>query len=435
MSSSSGRFDRDTREECVLYGIDANAVDNAENKFNADTDSIASNDSGKDDIPLQEQINSRLYIVRETVSGQQIWKRSMRDESDAIAIHIATNNRASFRVGCHSFRSMLPPLHNGKPPNRSHRWLRLCSRGVLQSYLLSRTSGHDSRSYRLRFPEHVYCWFADCNDDQRANDDRWAFYHGLKLSVDCDPEYWLVYNLLDDMQGGGFVSFVATSFETIHKHSGLTWKDWFGSEFSVCTPSIASKSQLMSVFRDGDCSSDNDGGNDDVEAFHIIPLTIDIANITQRELFEGVSTNINRTSAEDIDNSANVLESPSIDLFTVVQSMMKNYISQRKKTATQLRLMFETASLGVLTDSYDTKVNQLCHKGELITVTQLYQILKTLWKSITMEETVMIFREAYDIMYPPTQWGKPAPDGIDFQCFIVAVERLNVLSGAVTDKI
>jgi hypothetical protein len=52
-----------------------------------------------------------------------------------------------------------------------------------------------------------------------------------------------------------------------------------------------------------------------------------------------------------------------------------------------------------------------------------------------MEETVMIFREAYDIMYPPTQWGKPAPDGIDFQCFIIAVERLSVLSGAVTVKI
>ncbi|KAL3759164.1 hypothetical protein ACHAWU_002045 [Discostella pseudostelligera] len=414
--SSSGtdheRIDSEAREEGILYGLDclhADAVDTAEHRFADGAESIVSEESDQNDIPLQEQVDSRLYILRETASGQQIWKRSMREESDVIASHIAANCRASFRVGCHSYRSMLPPIVGDQPPVRSRRWLRNCSRGVLQSYLLSRSPSHDGQSYRLRFPEHVYCWFADGNDDLSADDNRWAFYHGLKSLIDIDPEYWLMYNLLDGMQGEGFASFVVTTFEAIQKQTGTSLNERFGTEFS-CTQAIASKSQLMNAF----CDS------------------------IQHELFEGLSTTVTELMAKDnrtSDLRSNEVESSSIDLFSFVQCMMKTYLSQRKKRTTLLRLMFETASQGVLTDSYDAKGSNSMSKRDLVSVSQLFEILKTLWKDVTLEETVMIFREAYDAMYPPPQWGKTAPDGINFECFLIAVERLNALSRAVVVNI
>ncbi len=425
MNSSAGQIDSETREECILYGLDClhvNAVDNAENKFDDGAESIVSEESGQNAIPLQDQVDSRLYLVRETASGQQIWKRFMREESDVIASHIAANNRTSFRVGCHSYRSLLPPIVGDQTPVRSRSWLRNCSRGVLQSYLLSRSSSHDGQSYRLRFPELVYCWFADCNDDRRADDDRWAFYHGLKSSVDVDPEYWLMYNLLDGMQGEGFVSFVATSFETIQKQTGKA---------------IASKSQLMNTFCDSVFGfDDNDDVDDGQTCMATIP--IDTANKIQLVLFEGLSTTVTEVMTKDYRTSdlrSNEVESSSIDLFSFVQCMMKIYLSQRKKRTTLLRLMFETASQGVLTDSYDAKGSNAMSKRDLVSVSQLFEILNTIWKDVTLEETVMIFREAYDAMYPPTQWGKIAPDGINFQCFLIAVERLHALSRAVVVNI
>lgn len=439
MNSSDGQIDSEAREEGILYGLDclhADAVDTAEHRFADGAESIVSEESDQNDIPLQEQVDSRLYIVRETASGQQIWKRSMREESDVIASHIAANCRASFRVGCHSYRSMLPPIVGDQPPVRSRRWLRNCSRGVLQSYLLSRSPSHDGQSYRLRFPEHVYCWFADGNDDLSADDNRWAFYHGLKSLIDIDPEYWLMYNLLDGMQGEGFASFVVTTFEAIQKQTGTSLNERFGTEFS-CTQAIASKSQLMNAFCDSVCGFDDDEDvGDGQTCMATIPL--DTANKIQHELFEGLSTTVTELMAKDnrtSDLRSNEVESSSNDLFSFVQCMMKTYLSQRKKRTTLLRLMFETASQGVLTDSYDAKGSNSMSKRDLVSVSQLFEILKTLWKDVTLEETVMIFREAYDAMYPPPQWGKTAPDGINFECFLIAVERLNALSRAVVVNI
>ena len=69
-----------------------------------------------------------------------------------------------------------------------------------------------------------------------------------------------------------------------------------------------------------------------------------------------------------------------------------------------------------------------CAEKGLVSVPQLYQILKTVWKSTTFQETTQIYREAYDVMYPPSQWNKPAPDGIDFQSFTIAAERYSLFS-------
>ena len=108
--------------------------------------------------------------------------------------------------------------------------------------------------------------------------------------------------------------------------------------------------------------------------------------------------------------------------------IMKTYLSHKKKRVIFIRLMFETASKGVLTDFYDAQESNSSNQGNLIRLPQLYQILQTIWKSVTLNETTLIYREAYDALYPPSQWSKPAPDGINFQSFLIAAERRSLFS-------
>ncbi|KAL3764459.1 hypothetical protein ACHAW5_000123 [Stephanodiscus triporus] len=438
-------------ETCQLYDID-DRLKITRNKTKTDADSIASEESGKDDVTLQDRVDSQLYIVRETKSGRQLWKCPLK-ESDDVANHISAVSKLCYRMGCHSFRSMLPPL-DGRPPIRSPSWLRHCSRGALQSYLENRLSSNSNHVYRIRFPEHVYCWFADDGNDRTADEDRWAFYHGLKIESST-PEYWLAQCLLDDMQGEDFASFLANSIDIIHKQTGKSWGQLFG-EVSSCDKArgIRSKSQLMDGICQGcqgDCQLDDHNAFDQICTANNIWIPVEIAQVIAHQLFhsdwitsskyvEELSIKVTET-AMDIESSslfeAKEVVSPhepvvavkaSIDSFAFLQLIMKTHLSRRKKQVTLIGLMFETASHGVLTDFYGAnKINHPGYKDNLIGVPQLYAILNTIWK-LTLEEVTLVFREAYDALYPPSQWNKPAPDGINFQSFLVAADRLALFS-------
>ena len=110
MSETDNSDEKQIREVAQLYGFgELKLKPDSTNKKKDDHDannSIASVDSNNDEIPLQERVDSQLYIVRETPSGQQLWKHPLSD-SDAIAGHIAENNKLVHRLPCHSFRSML----------------------------------------------------------------------------------------------------------------------------------------------------------------------------------------------------------------------------------------------------------------------------------------------------------------------------------------
>jgi hypothetical protein len=96
-------------------------------------------------------------------------------------------------------------------------------------------------------------------------------------------------------------------------------------------------------------------------------LFIYTTQMTQQELFEELG--------EDIDKSIlnEKIKSSTIDLFTFLRTTMMTYISQKKKQATLLRLMIETASQGELTSSpCDAKASKRIPKGDLITIPQMY---------------------------------------------------------------
>ena len=153
----------------------------------------------------------------------------------------------------------------------------------------------------------------------------------------------------------------------------------------------------------------------------------ELSNRVQELAFDGERSDASEEQAvksqEDTDADA------SMSLFAFLQMIMEKYVAHKKKQVTLIRLMFDTASKGVLTVFYDAPDNSnQTYKEGLISVTHLYQILKTVWNSVTMQETTLIYREAYDALYPPSQWSSPAPDGINFESFLIAAEQRSLFS-------
>lgn len=450
-------------ETCELYGIDKlesrRKANRRKNNDEGDTDSITSVDSGRESIPLQDRVVSQLYISRETQSGQTIWKHPL-EHSDAIANHIVAAEKTCCRLPCHSFRILLPPLLDVSPPSQSTTWLRYIMRGILFSAVQSYTAKIPTH---LRVPEFIYCWLAD-TDQATADKDRWAFYHGLKSSANSNPECWLLYNLLDDMQGTDFLLFVARAIKAMQQQVGKSWHHQFGQTGETITSKLelmdAIKQYAYSLDDDSDeaassCTSSNVYLPTEISKEIAYQLFYSDEGIKSSMFVEEISTKV-AEMATDIENSVLWGKNPglasqdetlattttttttlSVDFFAFLQVIMKTYLLHKKKTMTLIRLMFDTASAkgGVLTDFYDVQdssINVLSSNMEqeehLISVTQLYYILKTVWKSTTLEETTMLYRVAYDALYPPYQWHQSAPDGINFQSFLVAAERYSLFS-------
>ena len=57
------------------------------------------------------------------------------------------------------------------------------------------------------------------------------------MSVDSNPECWLVYNLLDDMQGEIFISFLIRALEKDQSRIDASWNLQFGIALT-CRESI-----------------------------------------------------------------------------------------------------------------------------------------------------------------------------------------------------
>lgn len=411
-----------------MYGVDKlECIRNKKTAVN-DDDSITSVDSGKDSIPLQDRVNSQLYVSRETSLGKSLWKCPL-NESDVISGHLVATSKLCHRFPCHNFRSMLPPLTT-EPQTKSSTWFRHVLRGVLfaalQNYSDSENQLSSSNS-TIRFPEFTYCWFEQ-EDSKSSDADRWSFYHELKASKDNSPECWLLFTLLDDLQGTDFLFFAVQALNAVRNLMDKSWHHQFGNIISTCGEAAELDEEANDIFIPVEISKE-------------IAFQLFYDKIKSSKLVDEVSNKV-EDMALDIDNSvlwgeqvlpSKLDEEPSpttksLDLFAFLQVVMKTYLSHKKKQVTLLRLMFETASKGVLTDFY-AEDGSIDNTGTgLVSVPQLHQILKTVWKSTTLQETTQIYREAYDVMYPPSQWNKPAPDGIDFQSFLIAAERYSLFS-------
>lgn len=413
-------LDTTNEDLCQLYDIETPQYEHETSSRISDDDSITSES-------LLDLVNSQLVIVRETTSGQVLWKCPI-EEVDKIANHLVERDNIRYRLPCHSFRSLLLPMRESeRPPVRSSNWLRCCMRGLFFAswYSFNQQADASTNTARFRFPEMAYCWFTD--DEKMTNDDdkdKWAFYHGIKLLANEDAEGWILYQLMDDTQGEHFLSFLFQTMNVIKKHMALSWNDKLGlySRMNAVTSKLKFREALNALGRSLD-----EPVSSLCEAFW---LPNESAHAAINDLFD-VHLIKSHTTIEDLhqklDRLAVNLGAPSVELFSFVQMTMKAYLVQMQKHFTLIRLMFDTASNGTLTDFYNEPKN-LPPKPEfdinpLVGYRELHKIMKTLWPNISIQETSIVYREAHDMMHPQSQWGKPNPDGIWFDSFVTAADR------------
>lgn len=386
-----------------LYRVDECQDD----KSNYDDDSITSKN-------LTERVNSQLFIVRETSSGEVIWRLPIQN-ADAAASHIIANDNLRYRLPSHTFRSMLLSA-DGQTPIKSASWIASCAKGLFFAAFHEFDQPDEAmRNSPFRFSQFAYCWFSDgenlcCNNDE----DKWAFYHGLKLMSLEDAACWIAYQLMDEMQGEHFTSFLFQSISVLKKILGSLWEDHFGfySQKEAVAGRLLLEKNLISLGRSLESPSSQ------------ILIPTDVASTAINELFYGKrfksSATVEQLHQQLNDSAAN----SSVDFFSFVEMIMKAYTVHMQKQFTLIRLMFESSSTGILTDYYDEPEEDSPESGDgLVGFRELHKILKTLWPKITLQESTLIYREAYDVMYPPSDWGRPSPNGISFGCFMIAADR------------
>lgn len=404
-------------ELCRLYGIESLPCNKDTPTQRLDDDSIGS-------PSLCDRVNSKLFIVRETDAGEVIWRRPIED-ADAIAIHLVANDSLRYRLPCHSFRSMLVPMKKDEmPPIKKSSWLLCCLRGLFW-YSQGEAS---KKTWRFHFPEMAYCWFTDHNDD-----DKWAFLQGLTFLAKVDAEGWIVYQLLNDEQGEHLTSFLFHVMSILKKHMGSSWEHQIG--LYLQSDVVASKSSLEETIKALGRSLD-DPPSSMCEASYW--LSVDSAHVAINDIFYGDYIKSAATSQELHqklqDLVVDLRSKPSVDLFAFVQMITKAYLVHMQKQFTLIKLMFETSSNGTLTDFYDEPRTQSpstncdCDVESVVSLSELFRILKTLWPQISENEIAIIYREAYDLLFPPMHWRMPSPNGITFESFMAAADRLCLFS-------
>ena len=400
---------------CQLYKVDNRQDSHCKTDCSDDDgDSITSED-------LQERINSHLFITRETGSGKVLWRCPIQN-TDSLSDHVIAHDSLKYRFPAHSFRSMLLPTKENNSPDQSASWIQCCMRGLFFASFYEFNHCVAQIDTAFSFPQLVYRWFS--NEDKLAADDdeKWAFYHGLNLVSKEDPLGWIVHQLMDDAQGEHFTSFLFQSVNIVKNHMGSCWDEQFGLYSKP--ESTSSKMKFEEVLHSHDQSFDEPG------PVSIFCMSTESARAAINELFYGDFIKSPATVEELHQKLEGMTVDSNIDLFSFVQMIMKAYLTHMQKQFTLIRLMFETSCSGTLTDFYDDQViegndHPKEYGDSLVGFRELHKILKTLWPNkISLRESTSIYHEAFDVMYPQSQWGKPcSSDGISFESFCIAADR------------
>lgn len=391
----------DTNALCQLYCAD-------DCQFNADHDS--EDDDSITSQSLTERVNSQLFIVREKESGEEIWRLPIQNV-DAVSNHLIANDHLQYRFPLHSFRVMLQPIECNIPM-RSAQWSRQCTGGLF--FAAWHEFNKKDPSSPFGFSEFAYCWLSGEDTLWNNDEDKWAFYNGIKLLSVEDPAGWIVYQLMDGMQGEHFASFLFRSMNVLKKLEASLWN----SKLSYYSreEAVASMVKLEASLNSREQSLES-------PPIHI-SIPIETAHAAINELFYGDCIRSSST-VEDLQQQLKTLITEGhIGLFCFTQIVMKAYVNHMQKQFTLIRLMFETSSSGALTEYYnESKMDPHLHDDDIVGFRELYKILKTLWPRISMKESTLIYREAFDVEYPRLDWGRPSPDGVSFESFLIAADR------------
>jgi len=320
---------------------------------------------------------------------------------------------------------------------------------------------------------------------KRVNDDRWGLYYGVKhLAVD-DAEAYLFFQFLDENKGEDYLAFFLFALQVCEGISGELLRKQFGPSqhgaggtchsFTKLTDSIQSQNLLVNSPTD-DCSNDpyGCGGSQTVwlplhvanQAAQIILASStkenreEIATLTEKlavdpidrltpedtesfccppvSIDEGQSLATDESSLDSVGMEKKrevILEEwqkpKCVNLFLWLRHVMDVFEKEATHRRAAIRLMFDTATTGALTE--DKPVGGLSmgtseNEEKYIDLPQFIAIARTVLPFISTAEAAAVFRESYNVMFPPEKHHKPAPPGITFSAFLQAAEARQFFS-------
>lgn len=426
-----------------------------------------------DDDEEEEEVGSSVLCIK--------CRKALDDLSNiADALEKERQLKGQTRLQCHGYRLLLPNLKGHRPP-RTVAWVRTVMRAILRAKIWDDSVLRYKQDLRVRFPEFTYAWFeppravmaaANTNTKSRlvaqADDDRWGLYYGVKSLARESAEAAIFWHALNESNGEDYLTFLVYCLAIVEGTVGSMLRDQWGVS-ATCTDLHTLKSLIeetqaaeeRSASVEGDTTGsgpeagtprvvEKTGGKHQVERMasgkDVVWLrscdaveTVD--HILVKALEDQKRKVLDATKAISVSCEGRLPEqdpsSTCVDLFLFLRILLHSFKEEQVNRRAAVRLMFETAATGVLTDgtpiygdgrvdqsalaAAETVYNSLLNESKaVVDLPQFMVIARTLWPEITTSDAVAVFRDAHE----------ETNGEVDYQAFLKLADRWQFFSNA-----
>ncbi len=425
-----------------------------------------------DDEEEEQEVGSSVLCIK--------CRKALDDLSNiADALEKERQLKGQTRLQCHGYRLLLPNLKGYRPP-RTVAWVRTVMRAILRAKIWDDSVLRYKQDLRVRFPEFAYAWFepprnamaaANANGRSRlvaqADDDRWGLYYGVKSLARESAEAAIFWHILNESNGEDYLTFLVYCLSIVEGTAGPMLRNQWGVS-ATCTDLHTLKSQIEEAQAAEDRSarqeSDSTGSAvdartprvvDKVEAKQTEPMASgrdvvwlrmsDAVETVDHILFKALEDQkrkvLDATKAISVSCEGRLPgkepSSTCVDLFLFLRILLHSFKEEQVNRRAAVRLMFETAATGVLTDgtpiygdgrvdqsalaAAETVYNSLLNESKaVVDLPQFMVIARTLWPEVTTSDAVALFRDAHE----------ETNGEVDFQAFLKLADRWQFFSNA-----
>lgn len=360
-------------------------------------------------------------------------KKSLDDIS---SIRDAILGKSSFqKLACQAYRILLPN-NKGRKPHRTSSWLKACMRSILTTKMVETLAVMPVGESVTAFPSFVYAWFEPTINHgvldshsvqslyQRADEDRWGLYYGVKILAKENAEAKLFWGLLDEVQGEDGLVFVGHCLSVVLSIGGpQLWKQ-FGATMNNSSVDASPESILNAANRDNTPANiwlDLDTAYaavklilvralesqvvetlDSIDSLKVAPnidfKTKDTSNESSvADESKDVSERNDESANSDTEENVDIFDNRTpthIDLFVWLRVMMQRFQDEQCHRHAAVRLMFDTASLGALSGASTTSSN-CSSENPHVHFPQFIAVIRTLYPAMSVEEIAEIYATCY----------------------------------------
>lgn len=426
-----------------------------------------------DDADEEQDVGSSVLCIK--------CRKALDDLSNiADALEKERQLKGQTRLQCHGYRLLLPNLKGYRPP-RSVAWVRTVMRAILRAKIWDDSVLRYKQDLRVRFPEFTYAWFeppraavtaANANGKSRlvaqADDDRWGLYYGVKSLARESAEATIFWHALNETNGEDYLTFLVYCLSIVEGTAGSMLRDQWGVS-ATCTDLHTLKSVIEEAQAAEGCT-DNKGidatrsGSEagaprvaetggekkqaesmasgrDVVWLRSIDAVETVGHILVKALEDQKRKVLDATKAISVACEGRLQDqdpsSTCVDLFLFLRILLHSFKEEQVNRRAAVRLMFETAATGVLTDgtpiygdgrvdqsaleAAETVYNSLLNESKaVVDLPQFMVIARTLWPEVTTSDVVAVFRDAHE----------ETNGEVDYQAFLKLADRWQFFSNA-----